>query len=150
MILTFEQGLALSGVIISCFVAIGTLSLAFLAFRTLRKAARQDKNRQLDDIENWAENIKMTSLTDKQHERVKKSKKSDLALASWIVLSEYLELFRNLAFRGIIIQKIATTLKAQKLNEQIGELNDELKKHMEYIGDAMIEIDVVNHCRKIS
>ncbi len=138
-VLTNEWTIA--GVIISGFVAVGTISLAIMTWKSNRTLRMQYRNRQLDEVIAWANEVKEWDI-DTSYEAKKELKEADNPLLVILMqLSRLSDGFDGLKKRGqLIIRPLVLTYKVKSLINSLDKVLEDLQEHMELLGLQEIAI----------
>ena len=111
----------------------GTVGLAFFAFREIQHIRKEQKNRQLNEIIEWATSAREWDFTEEDNNRLRSS--NEPWVTSWIIISRHIEQLMNILRTGHIMDKVALNFKRPSFNEKIKILLSELiKTQMHLIG----------------
>lgn len=122
----FYQVTTILALVFSAGIAVGTVGLAFFAFKEIKHIRREYKNRQLNEIIEWATSARQWDFTEEDNNRLKSS--NEPWITSWIIISRHIELLMNILRTGHIMDKVALDFKRLSFNEKIKSLLTELIK----------------------
>ncbi len=128
----FEQTTIIIGLIISFFVALGTIGLAFFAFRQIREVNRGYKRKQLNEILEWAKSAIDWKYSEEYTDKGKNTAEEWFRL--YISFSLKGESLFSIRRTGYIMSEAALALKQPSLDEKIKALNEEILKTHEKLG----------------
>ena len=139
-----DQWLGIAGVIMSGFVAAGTLALAIATWRSLRQAIRLYKERQLDEIIEYAEDTTKlggdTMLGDDTLGIKILGERRPLLGSFLMAMSSHREITR-LQRRGNRIRQLVLMFKSEGLISAFDELMRALDTYVQLIGKQFAAMD---------
>lgn len=135
----FYQVTTILALVFSAGIAVGTVGLAFFAFKEIKHIRREYKNRQLNEIIEWATSAREWDFTEEDNNRLKTSNQP--WITSWIIISHHIELLMNILRAGHIMDKVALDFKRPSFNEKIKTLLTELIKIQMHLVGLQKQID---------
>ncbi|MBA7467026.1 hypothetical protein ES707_02221 [subsurface metagenome] len=122
----FEQTTIIIGLIISFFVAVGTISLAIFAFRQIKGINKEYKKKQLNEILEWAKSAIDWKYTEEY--TYKDEHSSQQVFNLYISFSLKGESLSDIQRTGDILTKTTLALKQPSLDKKIRVLGEEIIK----------------------
>jgi|GEM_PF-2620126 len=135
----FDQITSIIALVINGLVAAGTIGLAVFAFIDVRRFTREQRERNINEIIEWAISAREWNFTDEDNVRLPSS--SDPWATSWIILSRHVEILTGILRNGHIMQKLALRFKKPKLIESINIALQELIRMQMHLITLQKQID---------
>lgn len=127
------------GLLIGFLVAIGTIALATVAFKTIRHTSREYRNRQLNEILEWAESAREYDFTKEDRDRLGNSKQP--WAESYLIITSHSEIVMNILRTGYVMSKVALVFNRKSLDEKIKGLMTELLNTHVHLGELRGQIN---------